>query len=112
MLIYSYINTRGNWKNSKLCENTPPFGRRVSTQFLVFPISTRVNITVYQHGKCFIFLKYRLPIQGMGRGGRGHIRVRGGGGQYRPKYIDSLYICARIIYYCKTFDPIFISGNS
>ena len=47
-----------NWKNSKLCENTPPCGRRVSTQFLVFPISTRVDITVYQHGKCFIFLKY------------------------------------------------------
>jgi hypothetical protein len=31
---------------SKLCENSPPFGRRVSTQFLVFPISTRVDITV------------------------------------------------------------------
>ena len=29
----------------------------ISTQFLVFPISTRVDITVYQHGKCFIFLK-------------------------------------------------------
>ena len=40
-----------------MCENTPPSGRRVSTQFLVFPISTRVDITVYQHGKCFIFLK-------------------------------------------------------
>ena len=40
-----------------MCENTPPCGRRVSTQFLVFPISTRVDITVYQHGKCFIFLK-------------------------------------------------------
>jgi hypothetical protein len=59
-LIYSYINTRGNWENSKLCENTPPFGRRVSTQFLVFPISTRVDITVYQHGKCFI--QYLLNI--------------------------------------------------
>ena len=47
MLIYSYINTRGNWKNSKLCENTPPFGCLVSTQFLVFPISTCVDITVY-----------------------------------------------------------------
>jgi hypothetical protein len=57
VLIYSYINTRGNWENSKLFENTPPFGRRVSTQFLVFPISTRIDITVYQHGKCFIFLK-------------------------------------------------------
>ena len=58
VLIYSYINTRGNWEDSKLCENTPPFGRRVSTQFLVFPISTRVDITVY-HGKCFIFVKYQ-----------------------------------------------------
>jgi hypothetical protein len=44
--IDSYINTRGNWENSNLCENTPPSGRRVSTQFLVFPVSTRVDITV------------------------------------------------------------------
>ena len=62
VLIYSYINTRENWKNSKLSENTPPCGRRVSTQFLVFPISTRVDITVYQHGKCFIFLNYYIPV--------------------------------------------------
>ena len=61
--------SRENWKNSKLCENTPPCGRRVSTQFLVFPISTRVDITVYQHGKCFIFLKYNcdLYIQGVSK---------------------------------------------
>ena len=45
------------WKHS--VENTPPCGRRVSTQFLVFPISTRVDITVYQHGKFFIFFKYQ-----------------------------------------------------
>ena len=63
MLIYSYINTRENWKNSKLCENTPPFGRHVSTQFLVFPISTRVDITVYQHGKYFIFFKYHMQFE-------------------------------------------------
>ena len=50
---------RENWKNSKLCGNTPPCGRRVSTQFLVFPIATRFDITVYQYGKCFIFLKYQ-----------------------------------------------------
>ena len=62
VLIYSYINTRGNWENSKLCENTPPSGRRLPTQFLVFPISTRIDITVYQHGKCFIFVKYLLEI--------------------------------------------------
>jgi hypothetical protein len=53
-------------QNSKLCENTPPFGRRVSTQFLVFPISTPVDITVYQHGKCFIFVKYMLVCEGNG----------------------------------------------
>ena len=49
-----------SWKLGKLelCENTPPFGRRVSTQFLVFQTSTRVDITVHQHGKCFIFVKY------------------------------------------------------
>jgi hypothetical protein len=33
-------------------------GKTRSTQFLVFPFSTRVDITVYQHGKCFIFVKY------------------------------------------------------
>jgi hypothetical protein len=62
VLIYSYINTRGNWENLKLCENTLPFGRRVSTQFLVFPISTCVDITVYQHGKCFIFVNYNIAF--------------------------------------------------
>ena len=30
LLIYSYINTHENWKNSKLCENTPRCRRRVS----------------------------------------------------------------------------------
>jgi hypothetical protein len=55
-----YYKTCGNWENSKLCENTPPFGRRVSTQFLIFPISTRVDTTVYQHGKCFIFVNYKI----------------------------------------------------
>jgi hypothetical protein len=37
------------WKHSAL--------PAASTQFLVFPIPTRVDITVYQHGKCFIFVK-------------------------------------------------------
>ena len=48
---------------SRNCMKTPPCGRRVSTQFLVFPISTRVAITVYQHGKCFIFLKSQLYFE-------------------------------------------------
>ena len=47
-------------KSSKLCENTSLCGLRVSTQILVFMISTRVDITVYQNGKRFIFLKYKL----------------------------------------------------
>ncbi len=55
VLIYSYINTSGNWKNEKLCGNTTPEGRSVFTQFRVFPIFTSVDITIYQHGKCFIF---------------------------------------------------------
>ena len=57
VLIYSYINTSGNWENEKLCGNTTPEGRSVFTQFRVFPISTSVDITVYQYGKkCFIFV--------------------------------------------------------
>ena len=49
-LIYSYINTSGNWKNEKFCGNTTPAGRSVFIQFRVFPISTIVDITVYQYG--------------------------------------------------------------
>ena len=57
VLIYSYINTSGNWENEKLCGNTTPEGRSVFTQFRVIPISTSVDITVYQYGKkCFIFV--------------------------------------------------------
>ena len=43
MLIYSYINTSGNWENEKLCGNTTPEGRSLFTQFRVFPISIRVD---------------------------------------------------------------------
>jgi hypothetical protein len=32
-----------NWENSKLCENTPPGGCGVSTQFILFTIPTRVE---------------------------------------------------------------------
>ena len=47
VLIYSYINTSGNWENEKLCGNTTPEGRSVFTQFRFFPISTLVDITIY-----------------------------------------------------------------
>jgi hypothetical protein len=33
VLIYSYINTSGNWENEKLCGNTTPEGRSVFIQF-------------------------------------------------------------------------------
>ena len=51
VLIHSYINTSGNWKNEKLCGNTTTAGQSVVTQFRVFPIFTSVDITVYQYGK-------------------------------------------------------------
>ena len=40
--------------NIRLSSVTPPCGRRVSTQFLVFSISTRVDITVYQRKMFYI----------------------------------------------------------
>ena len=60
VLIYSYINTSGNWKNEKLCRNTTPAGRSVFTQFRVFPIFTRVDITVYQYGKNVLYFFYNI----------------------------------------------------
>ena len=53
MLIYSYINTSGNWKYEKLCGNT-------ITQFRVFPILTSVDITVYQYGKNVLYFFYNI----------------------------------------------------
>ena len=60
VLIYSYINTSGNWKNEKLCVNTTPAGRNVFTQFRVFPIFTSVDITVYQYGKNVLYFFYNI----------------------------------------------------
>ena len=60
MLIFSYINTTRNWKKWKLGKignkrigklHFPPFRQLVSTQFVSFSISTRVDITVYQYEK-------------------------------------------------------------
>jgi hypothetical protein len=50
MLIYSYTKTSGNWEKENLCGN--------KTQFRVFPISTSVDITVYQYGKNVLYLFY------------------------------------------------------
>ena len=51
MLIYSYINTSGNWKNEKLSGNTTPAGRSHT-------ISTFSNF----HGKNGIFPNFREKI--------------------------------------------------
>ena len=60
MLIYSYINTSGNWKNEKLCGNMMPAGWSVFTQFRVFPIFTSVDVTVYQYGKNVLYFFYNI----------------------------------------------------
>ena len=60
MLIYSYINTSGNWKNEKLCANTTPAGWSVFTQFRVFQIFTSVDIIVYQYGKNVLYFFYNI----------------------------------------------------
>ena len=56
LLLKFFVLYYENLKNSKLCENTPPCGRRVSTQYLIFPISTRVDITVYNTENILYFL--------------------------------------------------------
>ena len=64
MLIYSYINTSGNWKNEKLCGNTTPTGQSVFTQFHTkfygYLIFTSVDITVYQYGKNVLYFFYNI----------------------------------------------------
>ena len=44
VLIYSYINTSGNWKNEKLCGNTTP----------------ALTVTVYQSGKNVLYFFYNI----------------------------------------------------
>ena len=60
VLMYSYINTSGNWKNEKLSGNTTPAGRSVFIQFRVFPIFTSVDTTVYQYGKNVLYFFYNI----------------------------------------------------
>ena len=43
-----------------MCGNTTPAGRSVFTKFRVFPISTSVDITVYQHGKNALHFFYNI----------------------------------------------------
>ena len=67
VLICSYINTSGNWKNEKLCGNTTPARRSVFTQFRVFPIFTSVDITVYQYGKNVLYFFYNIAQKNFNR---------------------------------------------
>ena len=59
VLIYSYINTSGIGKTRNCVETRRPqggvFSPLVFTKFRVFPISTSVDITVYQHGKNVLY---------------------------------------------------------
>ena len=75
VLIYSYINTSGNWKNEKLCGNTTPAGRSVFTQFRVFPIFTSVDITVYQYGKNVLYFFYNIAQRTLTKDWREIFRV-------------------------------------
>ena len=43
-----------------MCGNTTPAGRSVYTKFRVFPISTSVDITVYQYGKNVVYFFYNI----------------------------------------------------
>ena len=56
VLIYSYINTSGNWKNEKLCG----VFREIVWNFRVFPIFTSVDITVCQYGKNVLYFFYKI----------------------------------------------------
>ena len=67
VLIYSYINTSGNWENEKLCGNTTPEGQSVFTQCRVFPISTSVDITLYQYEKMFYIYEKMFYIYVLSR---------------------------------------------
>ena len=51
VLIYSYINTSGNWKNEKLC------GFHTISSFSNL---TSVDITVYQYGKNVFYFFYNI----------------------------------------------------
>ena len=84
MLIYSYINTSGKWENEKLCGNTTPEGRSVFTQFRVFPISTSVDITLYQYGKNVLYLFYNIAQRNIKKEifRRFHVDIELGTGHY------------------------------
>jgi hypothetical protein len=46
---------------------TTPERRSVFTQFRVFPISTSVDITVYQYGKNVLYLFYKIAQRNIKR---------------------------------------------
>ena len=60
--MYSCISTRVEIGKTRNCVagNTTPEGRSVFTQFRVFPISTSVDITIYQYGKNVLYLFYNI----------------------------------------------------
>ena len=61
VLIYGYINTSENEKTRNYVETQCLQGRVFSLlKFLVFPISTNVDITVYLYGKNVLYFFYDI----------------------------------------------------
>jgi hypothetical protein len=64
VLIYSYINTRGIGKTRNCVKTLHPSGVVFPHNFsIVFPISTRVDITVYQHENVLYLLNGDQDIE-------------------------------------------------
>ena len=63
--MYSYINTSGNWKNEKLCENTPQGGVfSHNLEFFQFSqVLIQYTVTVYQYGKNVLYFFYNIAQQ-------------------------------------------------
>ena len=61
-MIYTVISTQLEIGKTRNCVETrrPQGGVRVFTQFRVFPISTSVDITVYQYGKNVLYFFYNI----------------------------------------------------
>jgi hypothetical protein len=67
MLIYSYINTEWKLGKREIVWKHDAGGRSVFTQFRVFPISTSVDITIYQYGKNVLYLFYNIAQRNIRR---------------------------------------------
>ena len=56
-------NTHGSLGELELRRNTRPTGSSSHFNFSFSQTSTRVSITVWKHGKCFLFLNFQFVSQ-------------------------------------------------